>query len=483
MQPEFIGKYRIEATLGQGAMGVVYRGVDEAIGRTVAIKTIHPHLLGDELGQTLKERFQTEATAAGKCIHNNIVTIFEYGQHEGTPFIAMEFVEGRELWEVLRKKKRLPLKTINHIIGQVIRGLHYAHELGIVHRDIKPENIIVLKSGTVKVADFGIAKLDTSDMTQIGDVLGTPSYMSPEQAAGANIDRRSDIFSVGVVLFEMLTYCGDCPDSSRTHKVKEILNLPPSRKLDYTQRFPPSIASFFDKCLAYDPAQRLDGAKAFVDAYRLALKNIKLQEAPEDDTVVNPDATVANPDTTVVNPDAMVVNPDATVVNPDVTAVNPDTLGPQAVSQKEAEWIENRLGAIGSTLTQYLGPMSDTLVKKLFEEHQNVKDVIESVAKEIPDERERKEFLNRWTSDSSLSRTHPDDDNGTPKESGFQPDPDELNHIEQHFAFYVGPMASHLIVTKIGEVDNLRDLVQLLADEIPDQNEPNEFLEKVKGSV
>ncbi len=446
MQPEFIGKYRIEATLGQGAMGVVYRGADEAIGRKVAVKTIHPHLLGGEQGKMLAERFQTEATAAGKCIHNNIVTIFEYGQHEGTPFIAMEFVEGRELWEVLRKKKRLPLKTINHIIGQVIRGLHYAHELGIVHRDIKPENIIVLKSGTVKVADFGIAKLDTSEMTQIGDVVGTPSYMSPEQGAGGNIDRRSDIFSLGVVLFEMLTCCDDCPESWRTHTVKEILNLPPSRKLDYTQRFPPSIASFFNKCLAYDPAQRLDSAKAFVDAYRLALKNIKQQKAAEDDTVVN-------------------------------------TLGRQEVNRAEAEWIENRLSAIGNTLTQYLGPMSDTLVKKLFEEHKNVKGVVEGVAKEIPNEKERNEFLSRWTSDSSLTRTHPDAGNSTPGERGFQPDPDELHHIQQHFAFYVGPIANHLIGTKIGEVDNLGDLVRLLAGEIPDQNERNEFLEKAKVSA
>ena len=207
MHPEKIGKYNIEKILGKGAMGVVYCGRDPLIDRKVAIKTIHSHLLEGSHGQEFKDRFKTEATAAGKCSHTNIVTIFEYGEHDDMPFIAMEYIAGIELKDLLRKKKKISLKTINHIIQQVLKGLHYAHQHDVIHRDIKPANIIVLNSGEVKLADFGIAKLDTSEMTRVGDVLGTPSYMSPEQSFGKPVDQRTDIFSLGVVLFEMFSYC------------------------------------------------------------------------------------------------------------------------------------------------------------------------------------------------------------------------------------------------------------------------------------
>ena len=246
MSPDYIGKFRIEAVLGRGAMGVVYRGRDEAMDRDAAIKTIHSYLLEGEHGQMMLERFQTEAIAAGKCAHNNIVGIYEYGEHEGMPFIAMEYVEGVELKKFMQKEKSLTLKKINNILQQVLRGLDYAHQNNIVHRDIKPANIIILNSGAVKIADFGIARMDTSDVTQMGDILGTPFYMSPEQGRGSDeLNQRSDIFSLCVVLFEMLSICSDWPEIIRTHRVKVILDLPQSRVLDYTQRFPADIAKFF----------------------------------------------------------------------------------------------------------------------------------------------------------------------------------------------------------------------------------------------
>ena len=173
-----IGKYRIEGVLGHGAMGVVYRGVDDTLQRPVAIKTIHAHLLDDAFGEQLLQRFKTEALAAARCQHSNIVTVYDFGQHEGMPYIAMEFVKGRGLDDILKDANgALPLKRINTLVMGICRGLHYAHQQGIVHRDMKPANVMVLEGDAVKIADFGIARLPTSDLTQIGSQLGTPSYM------------------------------------------------------------------------------------------------------------------------------------------------------------------------------------------------------------------------------------------------------------------------------------------------------------------
>lgn len=273
---EQIGKYRIEGILGHGAMGVVYRGMDDSLQRPVAIKTIHAHMLDGELGEQLLQRFKTEALAAARCQHNNIVTVYDFGQHEGMPYIAMEFVKGRGLDDILKEAQGvLPLKRINTLFMGICRGLHFAHQQGIVHRDIKPANIMVLDGDAVKIADFGIARVPTSDLTQIGSALGTPSYMAPEQHDGAEVDQRADIFALGVMMFEMLAPCPDLPEALRRHTVRVIPELPPSRKLDRNMTFPKSIASFLERCLAPEAGKRFANIAQVVEAYKLAQQNLQ----------------------------------------------------------------------------------------------------------------------------------------------------------------------------------------------------------------
>jgi serine/threonine-protein kinase len=202
-----LGRYKVLGVLGKGAMGTVYKGTDPAINRNVALKTIRFDFVNDpeELAE-LKERLFREAQAAGKLSHPNIVTIYDVGTEKKLQYIAMEYLEGETLEDMIRRKVKFNLRIIAQIITQICAALDYAHSQGIVHRDIKPANIMVLKDYRVKVMDFGIARVDSSSMTRTGIAMGTPNYISPEQLQGKSVDRRCDVFSLGVVMYEMLLH-------------------------------------------------------------------------------------------------------------------------------------------------------------------------------------------------------------------------------------------------------------------------------------
>ncbi len=199
-----LGRYRIVGELGRGAMGVVYRAVDPLIEREVALKTLLPDLPEDVLGE-VRERFLREARSAGRLNHPSIVTIFDVGEHEGIAYIAMELLEGRSLQQIMRAGERLPFATIADLAAQVADALDHAQRYSIVHRDVKPANVMVDAWSRAKLTDFGVAHIPASSMTQTGATLGSPRYMSPEQVLGQPPDPRSDLFSLGVVLYEMLT--------------------------------------------------------------------------------------------------------------------------------------------------------------------------------------------------------------------------------------------------------------------------------------
>ena len=200
-----LGRYKIISEIGQGAMGVVYKAVDPIIDRTVAIKTINLNLSRQEL-EEYEARFQQEIKAAGRLNHPNIVTIYDVGKTDQVAYMAMEFLEGNELKDIIASGNLLAPEAVVDIIAQVADGLWFAHQQDIVHRDVKPSNIMVMKGGMAKITDFGIARLPNSAVkTMTGLILGSPRYMSPEQVIGKTIDARSDIFSLGVVLYEALT--------------------------------------------------------------------------------------------------------------------------------------------------------------------------------------------------------------------------------------------------------------------------------------
>src|SRR5512141_2344539 len=187
-------------------MGAVHRALDPLIEREVAIKTLLPNLPPEIMGE-VRERFLREARSAGRLNHPNIVTIFDVGEQDGIAYMAMEVLEGKSLQEILSEPTRLPFQTIAELVAQIADALDRAQQLGIVHRDVKPANIVVSASGHVKLTDFGVAYVPSSTMTQTGTMIGSPRYMSPEQVLGLPIDPRSDIFSLGVVLYEMLSGC------------------------------------------------------------------------------------------------------------------------------------------------------------------------------------------------------------------------------------------------------------------------------------
>ncbi len=251
-----LGRYEIVKELGRGAMGIVYLGKDPKIHRSVAIKTMRMDEVDAEEVAEVKMRFFREAESAGKLSHPNIVTIYDAGEEQDLAYFAMEVLDGVDLKDLCKKRNLLPVKRTVEIVTKVAEALDYAHSQSVVHRDIKPANIMVMPDGAVKVTDFGIARVTTSAKTQTGIVLGTPSYMSPEQLSGVKVDGRSDIFSLGVVLFEMLT--GERPfqgDSVAT-LMYTIANQPHPSPYELRPDLPKTLGPVIDRALAKDVAKR-----------------------------------------------------------------------------------------------------------------------------------------------------------------------------------------------------------------------------------
>jgi serine/threonine protein kinase len=255
MPIEKIGRYQIVAELGKGAMGVVYKATDPNIGRTVALKTMRLDVHGVEPEELLR-RFKNEARAAGVLNHPGIVTIYDAGEHDGMFYIAMEYIEGHTLQDLLKREKVLPVEKITGIIRQVCTGLDFAHARGIIHRDIKPANIMIQNDGTAKIMDFGIAKFGGTGMTSTGQVVGTPNYMSPEAVKGRTVDGRSDLFSVGVMLYEMLTGARPFSGETVTTIIYKIVNENPAAPRDLDSAVHPGLSTVVMKALAKAPEQR-----------------------------------------------------------------------------------------------------------------------------------------------------------------------------------------------------------------------------------
>jgi serine/threonine protein kinase len=333
-----IGKFEIIEEVGRGAMGIVYKARDPAIGRLVALKTLSNELLGgrsdalarsrgaapsaDTLGQqktvsdeitggqpdvlarrdapsadTLGQqktvsdeitggrpdaltRFYREAQSAGTLDHPNIITIYELGDDKGIPYIAMEFLDGTDLARFIREKADLPLAKKIDIIVQICNGLAYAHQRGIIHRDIKPANILLRKDGVVKIVDFGIAHMASLEMTRSGVILGTASYLSPEQVEGRDVDGRSDIFSVGCLFYELLTYQTAFSGDSIFTIMYKIKTEHPRPVRNYVPTLNPAIDRIINKALAKDREQRYQSAQEFAQDLQAGLGAVEEKVPP-----------------------------------------------------------------------------------------------------------------------------------------------------------------------------------------------------------
>jgi serine/threonine-protein kinase len=266
--PTTIGRYQVTGSLGVGAMGAVYKAFDPLIKRTLAIKTIRLDIpRNSPQHKAFIDRFYQEARISGTLSHPNIVTLFDIGEENGLPFLAMEYVDGRTIASVLDEGVRYKPERVVALVSQVAAALDYAHSRGVVHRDIKPSNLIVHDGEKVKVTDFGIAKLADSEITHAGALLGTPSYMSPEQAMGEKLDGRSDIFSLGVCAFEMLSGQQPFPGANVTSILYKLVHVDPIEPpdLELNGLVPQKWREVFSRVLAKKPANRYQTAGAFVE--------------------------------------------------------------------------------------------------------------------------------------------------------------------------------------------------------------------------
>ncbi|HXU41653.1 MAG TPA: serine/threonine-protein kinase [Burkholderiales bacterium] len=276
-----LGRYKIKGVLGKGAMGLVYDGLDPTLDRRVAIKTIITKNLDEATAKHYAMRFKREVRAVAKVNHANIVQVYDFGTEGDLNYIVMEYIEGKELKDAFDSKQRFDLQTIFRMMGELLEALHFAHQAGVIHRDIKPANVMVDAKGHVKLADFGVARVNDPDAegekTRVGAIIGTPSYMSPEQTQGQAIDHRTDLFSAGILFYQLLT--GHKPfDGTGWALAKKIIQddpVWPSTILEV----PPTFDRVVAKALGKEPDQRYQSARKFAeDLKRLAAG--KEPEAP-----------------------------------------------------------------------------------------------------------------------------------------------------------------------------------------------------------
>jgi len=285
-----LGRFKITGTLGKGAMGTVYRAHDPLIDRTVAIKTIGCAGLSAEEKKAFEERFYCEAKSAGRLNHPNIVTIHDAGRTDDLAYIAMEYLNGRTLQEILDAGVALPVERSAEIAARIADGLAFAHTNGVVHRDIKPANIMVFENGSIKIADFGVALIPTGSQTVDGMTCGSPKYMSPEQINGRRVDGRSDIFSLGAVLYEMLVGRPPFSGDNLNAILFQVLNNAPPLPSSFNPAIPHGFDRIVARALAKDPEKRYQNASqmaADLRKWRHIVKSAQKAHAANDPSLTS----------------------------------------------------------------------------------------------------------------------------------------------------------------------------------------------------
>ena len=291
-EPRRIGRYDIERVLGEGAMGVVYEGNDTRLHRKVAIKTILKSALDSDSAREYSMRFAREAQAVARLNHPNIVQVFDFAEEGELAYIVMEFVKGRELKSFFEAKERFELKEVVHVMGELCEALHFAHEAGIIHRDIKPANVMIDSQGRVKLTDFGVAHITdlertVSERTQAGAVIGTPAFMSPEQIQGGVLDRRTDIFSAGVILYEFLTGGKPFTGTGAWTIAKKVIGEEPPAPSSVNTTLSPLFDAVIAKALSKDVATRYQTAREFGFALQRAYEGLPTVDEVEKTVILS----------------------------------------------------------------------------------------------------------------------------------------------------------------------------------------------------
>jgi serine/threonine-protein kinase len=387
-RPEKLGKYQVTDTLGEGAMGVVYKGFDPDIRRVVALKTIRRQFDdGSGMMEVIAARFRNEAQAAGRLAHPNIVAVYDYGEDGDTAFIAMEYVEGANLSHFLGRRVRFTDEDVQSVICQLLDGLEHAHEQGVWHRDIKPANLIMTHTGRLKIADFGIARIESAGLTRATSMIGTPSHMAPEQFLGTPIDRRVDVYGAGVVLFQLLT--GRAPFSGDTESlmyrvVHEAAPVP--SEVDAGPPRPRGYDSIVAKALAKDREHRFASAAAFKAAV-LHQVGVSVNATVSIDTLGALQRMRAK-------------------ANEEVTRVMPrpgSTSNPQASTEGMTAWEGSVLSMVEASLARHIGPMAGVMVRRAARECTDLDALYARLAQQVTDPNARQAFLAQASHSGRLS--------------------------------------------------------------------------------
>ncbi|MBV8605526.1 MAG: serine/threonine protein kinase [Pelomonas sp.] len=401
--PERIGKYQISEVLGQGAMGVVYKGFDPHIQRRVAIKTIHKSLLGDTqvnaAQDSIAARFRNEAQAVGRVAHPGVVAIYEFGEDENTAYIAMEYVEGRNLDHVLAGTPLLAEAQVLRIMDQLLDALACAHDQGVWHRDIKPANLLVTAGGQVKLTDFGIARIAGLGLTQVSSAIGTPGYMAPEQYIGEGIDQRADIFACGVLLYRLLT--GKAAFSGTAEVVMyKIMNEQPPAPSTLARR-PPA----YDAICARAMAKRAEDRYADARALRNALLAVAAGAAAEPPPAgsVDGDATVIMAPTQHAQPPGPAPTQHWQRAVEAAQTAPPRPSGATAL----AHWDAQALSRIERALASHVGPMAKLMVREAARNCEDLATLATTVSQHIADQVRRAQFISTVTGGSQAHPTAP----------------------------------------------------------------------------
>ena len=471
--PERFGKYPVTALIGRGAMGAVYRAFDPDIRRSVAIKTIRLDLLTeDQAGVSLAARFRNEARAAGRLAHPGIVAVFEFGQCDDCAYIAMEYVEGSNLREYFARKTVFGEADVVSIMVQLLDALAHAHERKVWHRDIKPANLIIMNDGRLKVADFGIARIEASDITQTFPLMGTPGYIAPETYRGETIDHRVDLFAAGAVMYQLLA--GKAPFEGPAESVMyRVCNKDPSSlHADEQGRRCAHYEPVVMKALAKARSERFESASAFRDAILAAYSG-----------PVNP---MVSPETVLVVPQSGHSRRSA-----EAGGSAPGRHGSSSGRAPwPAGWDATTLGSVQMHLANVVGPMARVLVQRAAQRCSDLDTLVNLLADELQTVEERQTFLAK-VSTSTFAPPPGHVAGSAPPPAGFANSrtadgrarltPDEIERATAALSRRIGPLARVIVKRARDRTEDPEQFVLLILEGITNQADRDAFLRDIHG--